>query len=76
MQKVGYLLFILGAAGVDSPNVAVPAVMVLSGLGILTVSAWRERSKGQYDKAGIKSQRYSRNVPDIRKQGIHHNKAA
>lgn len=76
MQKIAYLLFLLGAAGMDSPDVTVPAVMVLSGLTILSITAWRERRKGQYDTASIKSQRHSRNVPDIRKQGIHHNKAA
>ena len=40
MQKVAYLLFVIGAAGMDSPNMAVPAVMVLSGLGILAVSVF------------------------------------
>ena len=75
MQYIGYLMFLLGAGGMDSPG-AVPAVMVLSGLGIIAVTAWRERRKGQYDATGIQSQRHSRNVPDIRKQGIHHNKAA
>lgn len=76
MQKVGFILFMLGVGGMDSPNMSVPVVMVLSGLGILAVSAWRERRKGQYDTTGIQSQRHSGNVPDIRKQGIHHNKAA
>ena len=75
MQKVGFILFLLGAGGMDSPG-AVPAVMLLSGLGILAVSAWRERRKEQYGATGIQSQRHSGNVPDIRKQGIHHNKAA
>ena len=76
MQKVGFILFLLGAAGMDSPNMEVPAVMVLGGLTLLAVTAWKERRKGQYDATGIQSQRHSGNVPDIRKQGIHHNKAA
>ena len=76
MQYIGFLMFAIGAAGMDSPNMAVPAVMVLSGLGILAVSALREQKGEWYDTASITSQRYSRNVPNIRKQGIHHNKAA
>ena len=40
MQKVGFILFMLGAGGMDNPNMAVPAVMVLSGLGILAVSVF------------------------------------
>lgn len=76
VQKVGYLLFLLGAGGMDSSNMAVPAIMAFCVLGIIGITAWRERRKEQYDTASIKSQRHSRNVPDIRKQGIHHNKAA
>lgn len=76
MQYIGYLMFVIGAAGMDSPNMVVPAVMVLSGLGILAVSALREQKGEWYDTTGIKSQRNSGNVPNIRKQGIHHNKTA
>lgn len=43
MQKVGFILFLLGAGGMDNPNMAVPAVMVLSGLVILAVSVYIER---------------------------------
>lgn len=76
MQKVGFILFMLGAGGMDSPDVSVPAVMVFSGLGILAVSAWRERRKGQYGKTGTNSRRYRRNVPDIEKYGLQNNKTA
>lgn len=76
VQKVGFLLFLLGAGGMDSPNMAVPAVMVLSGLSILAVSAWRERRKGQYDKAGIDSKRHCGDLQYIRKQGLPDNKTA
>ena len=76
MQKVAYLLFVIGAAGMDSNDVTVPAVMVLSGLGIVAVSAWKERRKGLYDKAGINSRRYRGNVPDIKKYGLQNNKTA
>ena len=43
MKVAGFMLFMLGAAGVDSPNMAVPATMVLSGLTILSISALLER---------------------------------
>lgn len=76
MQKIGFVLFLLGAGGMDSPNMAVPAVMVLSGLSILAVSAWRERRKGQYDKTGINSQGYCGDLQHIREQKLHHNKTA
>ena len=75
VQKVGFVLFMLGAGGMDSPG-AVPTVMVLSGLGIVAVSAWKERRKGLYDKAGINSRRYRGNVPDIKKYGLQNNKTA
>ena len=79
MQYVGYLMFLLGAAGMDSPNMAVPAVMALIGLGILAVSAWKawkERRKGQYDKTGINGKRHCGNLQRIRKYGLQNNKTA
>lgn len=75
VQKVGFVLFMLGAGGMDSPS-AVPAVMALSGLGILAVSAWKERRKGQYDKTGINGKRHCGNLQRIRKYGLQNNKAA
>ena len=45
MKKVAFIIFLLGAGGMDSPNMIVPAVMVFSGLGILAISAWRERRR-------------------------------
>ena len=76
MQYMGFLMFVIGAAGIDSPNITVPVVMVLGGLGILAVSALREQKGEWYDTASIKSQGYSRNVPDIRKQSLCNNKTA
>lgn len=76
MQKIGYLLFLLGAGGMDSTSVTVPAVMVFSGLGIIGITVWRERRKEQYDKTGINSRRYRGNVPDIEKYGLQNNKTA
>lgn len=77
MQKIGFILFLLGAGGMDSSNMTVPAVMVLGGLGILTISAWRERRKEQYDnKTGINSKGYSRDVQYIRGKSLCNNKTA
>ena len=44
MDKLGFLLFILGAAGMDSPNRLVPAIMVLVGLAIVGITALKEKS--------------------------------
>ena len=43
MQKVGFILFVLGAAGMDSPDIAVPVGMVLVGLAILAMAALKEK---------------------------------
>ena len=48
MSKLGFLLFIIGAAGMDSPNVVVPAIMVLSGLVIIGITAIKEKSPAQH----------------------------
>ena len=40
---IGFLMFVIGAAGMDSQNQIVPAVMVLLGLVILAISAFVER---------------------------------
>lgn len=45
ITKLGFLLFIIGAAGMDSPNRTAPVIMVLSGLAIIAVSAFLERRK-------------------------------
>lgn len=37
---IGFILFILGAGGMDSYSMAVPAVMALLGIGMLYWSAW------------------------------------
>ena len=75
MQYIGYLMFVIGAAGVDGDDMIKSALICFAGLVVLAVSAWRERRK-QYDTAGIKSKRNSGNVPNIRKQGLRNNKAA
>ena len=58
MQKVGFILFILGCAGMDNIDMVVPAVMILSGLTILAAAALKEKSKEHCDKAGVNSQEY------------------
>ncbi len=45
MQAVGFILLIIGCAGMDSPNITVPVIMVLSGLAIMAVTAIEEKRK-------------------------------
>ena len=75
MQQIGFILFLLGAGGMDSPNMAVPSLMVFVGMAVLGTSAWRERGK-EYDETGINSERHCGDLQHIRKQGIRHNKTA
>ena len=49
MSKIGFLLFLLGAGGMDSQNQIVPAAMVLLGLAILAISAFVERRENRYE---------------------------
>ena len=44
IAKLGFFLFILGAAGMDSPDVTVPVIMVAVGLSILLVTSLKENS--------------------------------
>ena len=44
MQKLGILLMVLGAAGMDSPNLIVPSIMVLVGLAIIKITTLKENS--------------------------------
>ena len=37
---IGFALFTLGAGGMDSHSMAVPAIMALLGMGMLYWSAW------------------------------------
>lgn len=37
---IGFILFILGAGGMDSYSMVVPGVMTLLGIGMLYWSAW------------------------------------
>lgn len=37
---IGFILLMLGAGGMDSHSMAVPAVMAMTGMGMLYWSAW------------------------------------
>ena len=37
---IGFILFILGAGGMDSESLLAPALMVMTGMGMLYWSAW------------------------------------
>ena len=45
MDKIGYLLLMIGCAGMDSSNRTVPAIMVLSGLVIIGITAIKENGR-------------------------------
>lgn len=64
IQKLGFLLFMIGAGGMDSNNQLVPAVMVLLGLAILAISAFVERR----EKHGISYRVLEWEMPQLRKQ--------
>ena len=42
ISKIGFLLFVLGTAGMDSPNVTIPVIMIAIGLTILLVTSQKE----------------------------------
>ena len=64
MGYIGFLMFVIGAAGIDSQNQIVPAVMVLLGLAILAISAFVERR----EKHGISYRVLEWEMPQLRKQ--------
>lgn len=37
---IGFVLLVLGAGGMDSYSMAVPAVLAMTGMGMLYWSAW------------------------------------
>lgn len=37
---IGFILLILGAGGMDSYSMVIPAIMALAGMGMLYWSAW------------------------------------
>lgn len=37
---IGFILFVLGAGGMDSYSMVVPAFMAMTGIGMLYWSAW------------------------------------
>ena len=47
MDKFGFLLFLLGGAGMDSPDRTIPVIMVILGLTIMALSSYLER-RGRY----------------------------
>lgn len=40
MGTIGWLIFIFGAAAMDSPNMAIPATLVLAGLALIGGEIW------------------------------------
>ena len=48
MGYLGFILFLIGAGGVDSENMIIPAVMVLVGLGLIALNYLKEKSFAQH----------------------------
>ena len=44
MDKIGYVLLMLGCAGIESENMMVPAAMAVIGLAIIGISVLKENS--------------------------------
>lgn len=64
MDKLGFLLFMIGGAGMDSPDRKIPTIMIIAGLSIIALSALAERRK-QYE---ISYRVCKRKMPKLRKQ--------
>ena len=48
MAELGFLLFMIGGAAMDSPNRTVPAIMFLAGLTIMLITALKENRPAQH----------------------------
>ena len=48
LDKLGFLLFMIGGAGMDSPNRTVPVIMVLAGFAIMGIAALKENRPAQH----------------------------
>ena len=42
--KIGFTLLLLGCAGIDSLNMAVPAIMALAGIALISIEYLKEKS--------------------------------
>lgn len=48
MGYIGFLMFLLGAGGMDSPDRTIPTIMVLVGLAIIGIEAIKENSPARH----------------------------
>lgn len=44
LSKLGFVLLMLGCAGIESENMMIPAIMAVVGLAIIGISAIKENS--------------------------------
>ena len=51
ISKLGFLLLIIGCAGIESENMLIPASMVLIGLAIIGITALKENSPAPTDQS-------------------------
>lgn len=63
LSKLGFLLLMIGCAGMDTPNLTV-VIMVFGGLAIIAVSAFMERRR----KYGISYRICQWKMPKLRAQ--------
>lgn len=74
LQKISYLMFVIGAAGVGGDDMLKAGMISLVGLAVLGASVLLEGRR--HDKTSFNSKRYRRNVQYIREQSLSNNKAA
>ena len=74
LQNTSYLMFVIGAAGVEGKDMIRSALICFAGLLVLGITTLLERK--QYDKASINSKRCSRDLQRVRKHGVQNHKAA
>lgn len=73
MKYIGYLMFVIGAAGMDG-DMFKAGLICLVGLVVLGVSALLEGRR--HDKTSVKRKRYCRDMQRVRKHGVQNHKAA
>ena len=44
MDKLGFVLLMIGCAGIESENMIIPAIMVLLGLALIVITVIIEKS--------------------------------
>lgn len=51
LEKIGFILMLIGCAGIDSGNIWLAAFLIVVGLAIVSVTAWKEKSLTHTDQS-------------------------